>query len=135
VSESTRGMIKSEPREKAAVKSSTRFDKSQNKAFSGQPRNQQYHYRPQHQAQGAARVCFKCGNTYPHQGLCPADGKECHLCKKKGHFARCCKSKKQEQVNAITAAPNERENEESSDEESQFKAEDYVKRYMCQFNE
>ena len=37
------------------------------------------------------RKCFSCGGSYPHEGDCPARGKECHVCKGLNHLARVCK--------------------------------------------
>ena len=39
------------------------------------------------------KKCFRCDGEYPHQNDCPAQGKVCNKCTKKGHFARCCKTK------------------------------------------
>ena len=40
--------------------------------------------------------CFNCRNEYPHdkENGCPARNKECHECKKVGHFAQCYKNAK-----------------------------------------
>ena len=40
-----------------------------------------------------AKTCFQCGGSYPHTKVCPAKTKTCNKCQKKGHFARCCRSK------------------------------------------
>lgn len=40
-----------------------------------------------------ATGCGRCGNTTSHQWKdCPAKDAECHKCKRKGHFARKCRS-------------------------------------------
>jgi hypothetical protein len=41
--------------------------------------------------------CWKCGGSYPHDEgkMCPASDKCCNICKKKGHFAKMCKNKNQ----------------------------------------
>ena len=41
------------------------------------------------------RTCFNCGEEYPHEKgkECPARGKECHLCQKRNHLAKCCRSR------------------------------------------
>ena len=41
---------------------------------------------------GSNKKCFRCDGIYPHQSKCPAEGQTCK-CEKKGHYARCCKSK------------------------------------------
>ncbi|XP_071838451.1 uncharacterized protein [Apostichopus japonicus] len=38
------------------------------------------------------KKCYQSGHDFPHQGLCPAKGKECHSCGKIGHYARMCQS-------------------------------------------
>lgn len=38
------------------------------------------------------RRCNKCETAYP-RFRCPAFGKTCHICQKKNHFTRVCKSK------------------------------------------
>jgi hypothetical protein len=37
-------------------------------------------------------TCRNCGGIYPHARDCPAKGKQCHSCKKTGHFAKVCRS-------------------------------------------
>ena len=42
----------------------------------------------------STKKCFFCGGKFPHQGgrtKCPAWGKECKICNKPNHFAKCCK--------------------------------------------
>ncbi|KAK7102680.1 hypothetical protein V1264_020867 [Littorina saxatilis] len=36
--------------------------------------------------------CGKCGRDHPKDGQCPARGQQCRRCKRKGHFARMCRS-------------------------------------------
>ena len=41
--------------------------------------------------------CFSCGRSFPHAGgktTCPAWGKECRSCGRKGHFEKFCKASK-----------------------------------------
>ncbi|KAJ1143533.1 hypothetical protein NDU88_009841 [Pleurodeles waltl] len=38
------------------------------------------------------RFCNSCGGPFPHQGVCPAQGKTCSNCQKLNHFAKVCKS-------------------------------------------
>ena len=50
---------------------------------------------------------------YPHQTKCPAEGKTCRKCEKKGHYARCCKSKTEVQGKKVPfrgRTPNFHEN-------------------------
>ena len=35
-------------------------------------------------------LCYNCGYPWPHDGECPAAGKECRRCGKMNHFAQCC---------------------------------------------
>ena len=37
--------------------------------------------------------CGLCGGNYPHQGNCPAQGKQCLNCDKMHHFSKVCRSK------------------------------------------
>lgn len=56
-------------------------------------RHPQNNTKPQ---QPSKQLCRNCGGTYPHQNgkyNCPAHGKECHNCRKIGHFAKYCLSK------------------------------------------
>ena len=42
------------------------------------------------------RLCFNCGNNFPHEGgytSCPAYGKTCFKCNKANHFKKVCKQK------------------------------------------
>lgn len=49
--------------------------------------------------------------SYSHKrGSCPAYGKICNNCKKRGHFSKCC-TKARKQINQI-----EQQNETESDE-------------------
>ncbi|KAJ1179954.1 hypothetical protein NDU88_005182 [Pleurodeles waltl] len=40
---------------------------------------------------GHSCTCYMCGGAYPHQGKCPAQGKQCTNCKKRNHFAKVCR--------------------------------------------
>ncbi|KAK7104470.1 hypothetical protein V1264_019182 [Littorina saxatilis] len=53
--------------------------------------------RPRQSDKQEERACFNCGLTthLARDPKCPARGKECKLCHKKNHYARCCRSKKQ----------------------------------------
>ena len=42
------------------------------------------------------KKCFKCGGSYPHEGICPASGKKCKKCNGPNHFAVCCKAKSEQ---------------------------------------
>ena len=55
------------------------------------------------------KSCYFCGNLFSpdHRKSCPAREVTCNLCKKRGHFAKCCISSKR-RVNLI------HENEEAS---------------------
>ena len=46
------------------------------------------------------RKCFSCGGSYPHEGDCPARGKECHVCKGLNHLARVCKLRNDQDRNS-----------------------------------
>ena len=47
------------------------------------------------------KICYRCGDSYPHKNKCPAMDKECTKCKKKGHFAKMCKTKNLGRVNTV----------------------------------
>ena len=36
-------------------------------------------------------TCRNCGGTYPHEGPCPAKGKQCRKCGKYNHYAKVCR--------------------------------------------
>ncbi|KAJ7993992.1 hypothetical protein DPEC_G00261320 [Dallia pectoralis] len=41
--------------------------------------------------------CRNCGGKYPHDGECPAKGKDCNACRKLNHFTKQCMSKQRTQ--------------------------------------
>ena len=42
--------------------------------------------------QTSSQKCYFCGRAYPHEGVCPAKGKDCKKCGKSNHFAVVCRS-------------------------------------------
>ena len=48
------------------------------------------------------KTCYRCGGVFPHKGDCPAKDKTCEKCKKIGHFAKVCHTKRRGNVNAAT---------------------------------
>ena len=55
---------------------------------------QQKHYNNDNQSKRpAVRQCRFCGGRFPHDGKCPAFGKECRSCGKMNHFSKVCRSK------------------------------------------
>lgn len=80
--------------------------------------------------------CRNCGGKYPHQGDCPAKGKECRGCGKQNHYAKVCrasqrtpahqsqekdtthrKQKSFKKVNQVTACSEDTARDSSSSEE------------------
>ena len=54
-----------------------------------------------------SKLCYSCGEIFPHKGgrkNCPAFGKECDTCGKKGHFARLCNKKETKAVEADSSS-------------------------------
>ncbi|KAK0132207.1 hypothetical protein N1851_032997 [Merluccius polli] len=41
-----------------------------------------------------SKQCRNCGGRYPHNGDCPAKGKECNICGKLNHYAKVCRMNK-----------------------------------------
>ena len=39
-------------------------------------------------------TCGNCGTKHSKGNSCPAEGKLCYICKKRNHFAKCCRSRK-----------------------------------------
>lgn len=58
--------------------------------------------------------CRSCGQQHVPR-RCPAYGKECYICKRTNHFAKCCRNKAKQQ-SAVTAV-----NSDESDGSSEFK--------------
>jgi hypothetical protein len=52
------------------------------------------------------RACGRCGSTHEY-GKCPAYGKKCKRCEKKGHFKKCCKTKTQHTLSDNTNEPDQ----------------------------
>ena len=61
-----------------------KFDKSQGKGHGQQHRSNSGKRGPRN-----GRNCHNYGPKHPPR-RCPAYGKECHYCKKKGHYSKCC---------------------------------------------
>ena len=53
--------------------------------------------------------CRNCGGQYPHEGDCPARGKDCKACGRMNHFARQCRSRQQEPTRGREPKDEERE--------------------------
>ena len=58
--------------------------------------------RPSSQNNQTSKPCYFCGNPYSpeHRKSCPARDVTCNLCRKRGHFAKCCNSSKR-RVNLV----------------------------------
>ena len=82
---------------------------------------------------GTSKLCNFCGYAWPHfffwgggGAKCPAYHKECRNCRRKNHFARCCKSAAEKRPKDSTKAvwrlldnkdqPSDSESEESEAE-------------------
>ena len=72
--------------------------------------------------------CYSCGRAYPHNGPCPAKGKECNHCGKMNYFSNICKDKQKQnqkpgrQIKGRKKAVRPLKTEESSNSSE----EDYV---------
>lgn len=47
------------------------------------------------------KLCQRCGYDHNPGSRCPAKGKQCKKCNKKDHFAKMCRSKKDQKVYGI----------------------------------
>ena len=61
-----------------------KHDKNQGKSH-----GQQHHSNSGKRGPKTGRNCHNCGSKPPPR-RCPAYDKECHYCKKKGHYSKCC---------------------------------------------
>ena len=88
-------------------------------SFSKRPdphKSKSYPYQAQGQGKryqaGEVRPCGKCGTRhYPKP--CPAMGKTCHICKRKHHFAKVCRSRRRRKIYMIgeDSSPSQSETE------------------------
>lgn len=46
---------------------------------------------PNHQGKSNNLKCYHCGGQYPHDKVCPAQGKSCNNCGKMNHFGSVCR--------------------------------------------
>ena len=67
---------------------------NQKKGFKGPGHKQSGSHRQCSHSGGNKNKCRNCGSAHPPK-KCPAYGKECFLCKKKGHFKQYCHSTSQ----------------------------------------
>ena len=61
-----------------------KYDKSQGKCH-----GQQHCSNSGKRGPRTVKTCHNCGSIHPPR-RCPTYGKECHYCKKKGHYSKCC---------------------------------------------
>ena len=76
--------------------------------------NKQSALKNTHSTGRKSKLCYRCGNEYPHQNTCPAMKIECNKCHKVGHFAKCCKSKSKR--NHVNKAQKENVQSDNSDD-------------------
>ena len=63
--------------------------------------------------------CKFCSYTH-NRGSCPAYHKNCNLCKKRGHFSKCCTNKQRIKVNEIKCQIEPETSSESDVSETLF---------------
>ncbi len=74
------------------------------------------------------QTCRNCGRNYPHEGRCPATGKECRKCGKLNHFANVCRSSAKKQTRrprkqnhrSIRPLQQEQNNSSASDSDESY---------------
>ena len=73
--------------------------------------------RSQHtsRARQSARKCFQCGYDWPHDGDCPAKGKECHRCGKINHFSSCCEKTTRRRPETVSSTSRSRDGHDGKD--------------------
>lgn len=67
-------------------------------------KNKERYVRKRKTGRREGATCSCCGGRWPHRRgktSCPAWGETCHRCLNKYHFARCCKTKSKEKLNAV----------------------------------
>ena len=57
------------------------------------PQQKQFNNNNNQNKRPTGRQCRYCGGRFPHDGKCPAFGKECRSCGKMNHFSKVCRSK------------------------------------------
>ncbi|XP_014877529.1 uncharacterized protein LOC106939594 [Poecilia latipinna] len=81
------------------TRSETENGKSVDRVYksSGKHPKSKYQSKPHTSATNKREIsqCFKCGSSPSHPKRdCPANGEKCHLCGKKGHYKRVCRTLK-----------------------------------------
>jgi len=76
-----------------AQKNSEAYDLGKVLASSVSDEASEVHSQNQEVTGSSRKLSFFCGFSYHDRKVCPAKGNVCHLCKKKGHFAKVCRSK------------------------------------------
>ena len=94
--------VKSEPRD---TRKSTTDGKHRESKFKHPNNTKNYKT-----TQPSTQQCRNCGGIFPHNGDCPAKGKECRACRKSGHFSNVCRSKpKREEIRRVAPKPTDEE--------------------------
>jgi len=65
-------------------------------------------------SQNKNNKCRNCGDKYPHEKQCPAQGDKCHGCQKMGHWLKMCRKKSDQKLNRIVASPTNAHDTSSS---------------------
>ena len=76
-------------------------------------------------SQGSQKVCYNCGGRWPHDRVCPAQGKCCHNCGKMGHFSKCCKSQRSKPQRVLQINDNSSYRGDNRIQESDSSSEEY----------
>jgi len=99
-----RGIASNKPESVAAVQNSARHTMSpSSNRFGRSDRSKALSSSDRKKSSVTTKKCFNCNGSWPHEGECPAKGKDCIECKRKGHYAVCCPSKKGSSKPAVRA--------------------------------